>query len=101
VQNVTVADDPAFSAEPFLRVPSLQVNVEFLPLLWQEVRVSRLVLRAPEVTVIRDKKGRLNVTSLGPTGAREEGPTKAEQEAEPPSRRPPWQPFRSLSLSWR
>ena len=32
-ENFTLADDPAFSADPFVQAKSLQANVRFLPLL--------------------------------------------------------------------
>jgi len=72
--GVTLADDPAFSKEPFVHVADLRVNVKLLPLLKKKVEVKRLVLREPQVTVIVDKDGRRNFDSLmkkGEQGAAE------------------------------
>ena len=42
-----IADDPAFSADAFVRADDLQVNVALWPLLSQEIQVSRLILHSP------------------------------------------------------
>lgn len=84
LEGVAVADDPAFSRGEFLRVPELRVNVEFLPLLWKELRVSRLVLREPVVVVIREKNGAFNFVSLGPAETEQAPPPGAAAETVPP-----------------
>ncbi len=66
LKNFALADDRAFSKKDALRAADLQVNVEFFPLLWKEVRVTRLILRKPVIRLIRNKKGKLNFASLGP-----------------------------------
>lgn len=65
LKNFALADDQAFSREDFLRADDLQVNVAFLPLLRKELRVTRLILHQPVITIIRDKKGQFNFASLG------------------------------------
>ncbi|MGH7934707.1 MAG: AsmA family protein [Candidatus Binataceae bacterium] len=65
VTHVKVADDPAFSKEPFLTANNVAVEVEFLPLLFRHVKVRRLVLEEPQVRVIRNPAGVLNVRTIG------------------------------------
>ncbi|MGE0684710.1 MAG: AsmA family protein, partial [Candidatus Binatia bacterium] len=65
LSNFALADDPTFSQENFLQAADLQVNVEFLPLFWKELRVTRLILHQPAITIIRDKRGQFNFASLG------------------------------------
>ncbi|HEX5132229.1 MAG TPA: AsmA-like C-terminal domain-containing protein [Candidatus Krumholzibacteria bacterium] len=74
VQDVTVADDPAFASEPFVRVADLRVNVALMPLLKKRVEVKRFVLNDPVVSVIKGDGGRFNFTSLVETAA---GPAAA------------------------
>ncbi len=62
--DVTVGDDPAFSAEPFFTAQSGAVRVRILPLLRKEVEVKRLVLDQPVVRVIKNEAGVLNTASL-------------------------------------
>ncbi len=65
LKDFALSDDPSFSPTDFVRAQDLQVNVEFLPLLWKEIRVKRLILHRPQITLIRDSKGRFNFASLG------------------------------------
>jgi hypothetical protein len=82
LENLTLADDRAFSTEDFLRAADLQVNVAFFPLLRKELRVKRLILHKPVVRAIRDKGGAFNFASLGGPGRSE--PQK-KTEGGPPS----------------
>ncbi len=83
LQNFALADDQAFSSGDFARAADLQVNVKFLPLLWQELRVTRLILHRPVITVIRDKKGQFNFASLG--SAEKDKTDKEAEAAAPPA----------------
>jgi uncharacterized protein involved in outer membrane biogenesis len=65
LENVSVADDSAFSSEPFLTARELQVNAKLLPLLKKRFEIKRVVLREPFIHVIRDEEGRLNTTTIG------------------------------------
>ncbi len=44
LREVVIADDPAFSSRPFLTVPSVQVAVQWKPLLQRHVQVERVVV---------------------------------------------------------
>jgi uncharacterized protein involved in outer membrane biogenesis len=68
LEDVAVADDPAFSAEPFARVADLRVNVKLMPLLRKKVEVKRLVLRDAVVSLITDENGVRNIDSMIPSG---------------------------------
>ncbi|MGH7360461.1 MAG: AsmA family protein [Candidatus Methylomirabilales bacterium] len=63
--DLSIGEDPAFGREPFLRAKAAQVRVAFLPLLRGRVEVSRAILEAPRLTLVRDTRGQWNVTSLG------------------------------------
>jgi len=65
VGGVTILDDPAFSAEPFVSLTSLDVGVKLLPLLSKQVEVEEIALRDPVVTVIANKAGVMNVSTIG------------------------------------
>src|SRR5438034_5331799 len=58
LKQFSVADDPAFAKEPFVRAEDLQVNMKLLPLFRKEIEVSKVILHQP---VIKDRKStRLN-----------------------------------------
>lgn len=60
LDDFTIADDPAFSDEPFVRAKSLQVDVQILPLLRKELKVKRITLNDPVIRVIRNESGAIN-----------------------------------------
>ena len=76
-----IADDPAFSADAFVRADDLQVNVALWPLLSREIQVSRLILNSPQIQLIRDEQGQFNFTSLSRTAT-------ASAEQKPPQETP-------------
>src|SRR4030095_4601062 len=61
--NFPVADDPAFSADAFLRAKDLRVDLRFLPLLIGQFRFKRLVLESPLISIVRDARGQYNFAS--------------------------------------
>jgi AsmA protein len=64
--DISISDDPSFSPSPFVRAKSLQVGVEMRPLLLSRVvRVTRISLEQPEITLIRSKTGGWNFSSIG------------------------------------
>ena len=68
VAGVAVLDDPAFGSSPFTSLTSLDVGVKLLPLLTGKVEVEDITLRNPVITVIKNKNGVLNVSTVGRTG---------------------------------
>jgi AsmA protein len=65
-QNISIADDPAFSNTPFLTAKSVDVSVEMMPLLFfRSVRVTALTLKEPELALLRAPSGKWNFSSLG------------------------------------
>lgn len=63
--NLKIADDPAFSNTPFLTAAQTALEVKFLPLLHGRVEVVSLDLDQPNIRILKDAEGRLNVDSLG------------------------------------
>jgi hypothetical protein len=65
-ENISIADDAAFSRSPFLRARSLKVGAEVFPLLFSHaLRVSSLTIEQPQVNLLRSSSGRWNFASLG------------------------------------
>jgi AsmA protein len=64
--DLSIADDPKFSKDPFLTAKSLKVGVELMPLLTsKKVNVSSLTIDKPQVMLLRDAAGHWNVSTLG------------------------------------
>jgi AsmA protein len=66
VDNVSIADDPAFSTAPFVTAKSLKAGVELMPLIVsRSLRVESFVLDEPSVVLLRAPSGAWNFSSLG------------------------------------
>jgi len=68
VTGFAVLDNPAFGSSPFASLTSLDVGVKLMPLLSGRVEVEDITLRDPVITVIKNKNGVLNVSTVGRTG---------------------------------
>ncbi len=77
IAGFTVMDDPAFGAQPFASLSSLDIGVKLLPLLQKRVEVEEITLRDPVITVIKNSHGVLNTATLG-----KKGPPKPEEPVE-------------------
>jgi AsmA protein len=77
LENFAVADDPAFSSEPFIEAKSLQVNAKLLPLLRKKFEIKRVILHEPLIRITRDENGNLNTSSFGSASA-QRGQSRAD-----------------------
>ncbi|TKS58913.1 MAG: hypothetical protein EWM72_02565 [Nitrospira sp.] len=68
IAGFAALDDPAFGSGPFTSLTSLDVGVKLIPLLSGKVEVEEITLRDPVITVIKNKNGVLNVSTIGRTG---------------------------------
>lgn len=64
LRDVALADDPAFSGEPFIAAAGLQVNARLWPLLRKRFEVKRAVLHSPAIRIIRNEAGVFNFASM-------------------------------------
>jgi AsmA protein len=65
--NISIADDPAFSKTPFVQGKSLKVGVELIPLIFsKQLHVTELTLNQPEISLVHSQDGeKWNFSSLG------------------------------------
>jgi AsmA protein len=69
VDNLVIADDPAFSHSPFLQAKELKAGVALLPLIFSgKLEVSSFTVTEPNVTILRSPSGKWNFSSLGAGG---------------------------------
>jgi AsmA protein len=68
VAGFSVLDDPAFGAGQFASLSSLDVGVKLGPLLSGKIEVEEVTLREPVITVIKNKNGVLNASTIGRKG---------------------------------
>ena len=61
-EDLSIADDPAYSKEPFIRAKSLKVGVEVMPLIFSKtLHVTDITLDKPEIVLLRDASGKWNL----------------------------------------
>ncbi len=64
--NISISDDPAFSKGPFLQASSVQVGLEWLPLIFShQIKATSITVDKPEVVLLRNSAGKWNYSSLG------------------------------------
>ncbi len=65
-QQLTIADDPAFSQQPFLTSQQINIGVEVMPLLTsREVKIRSIAIASPHIALISNQAGVWNYASLG------------------------------------
>src|SRR5690349_9284254 len=57
--DISIADDPAFSRDPFVKAKSLDVGVQMKPLLFDhQVKIESLELNSPTVILLQSAAGK-------------------------------------------
>jgi len=95
-ENLSIADDPAFSKSPFVQAKALKVGVEMMPLIFsKQVHVTNLTLDQPQISLVKTSAGKWNFSSLGKNahppgaqGASPAPPAKAPEAAKKPAESP-------------
>ncbi|HMH14425.1 MAG TPA: DUF748 domain-containing protein [Edaphobacter sp.] len=65
-ENSSVADDPAFSNQPFLQTGPVKINVEMIPLLLNhEIHITGFTLDSPHIMLLRAPNGTWDYSSIG------------------------------------
>ncbi len=95
LSGFAVMDDPSFSATPFVSLNSLDVGVKIMPLLSGKVEVEEISLREPIITVIKNKAGVINVSTIGP---KTKPPQTTPQPEAPPQQGDPLQALALLAV---
>ena len=68
--NLSIADDPAFSRSAFLSAKSFRVGVEMMPLIFSKaLHITGLTIEKPAVTLLRNPAGKWNYSSLAAAGS--------------------------------
>ena len=66
VDDIKIADDPAFSKSPFVTAKSLKVGVELMPLIFsKQFNVTGITLDQPQITLLKAPNGTWNFSSIG------------------------------------
>jgi AsmA protein len=65
-ENATLADDPAFSTQPFLQASKVKIGIEVLPLIFsREIHITGFDIDSPKITLLRAANGTWNYSTIG------------------------------------
>jgi AsmA protein len=79
-ENATVADDPAFSTQPFIQADSVKINVALLPLIFsKELDVEGFLMESPKIQLLRAGDGTWNYSKIGPANQAASKSTEPKQ----------------------
>jgi AsmA family len=77
--QISIADDPTFSTQPFLAAKSLSVGIDVMPLIFsRDLRVHSFNFNDPQVQLLRTAAGQWNFASLGAPAATPQAGASAE-----------------------
>jgi AsmA protein len=81
--SLTIADDAAYSTQPFLQSKQLKVGVELMPLLLRkELHVKKLSIVHPQIQMIQNADGKWNFSTIGTTAAKSNSSGASEQNSQ-------------------
>jgi AsmA protein len=81
IDNLVIADDPAFSPSPFLQAKEVKVGVALFPLIFsRRLEVRSFTVTDPQVSLLRAPSGQWNFSNMGAGGAKGK---KSENSAAP------------------
>ena len=81
--DITIADDPAFNKDPFLKAASVKVGVQLMPLIFsKQLKVTSLTIQKPDITLLKNAAGKWNYSTLGSTAQTQK--TKPEPSGKAP-----------------
>jgi AsmA protein len=80
--NISIADDPAFSKDPFVTAKSLKASIEVIPLVFSKrLHITGITLDEPQITLLKAANGKWNFSSIGGTAAQPAQPAPPAAQA--------------------
>ena len=92
--NISIADDPAFSKNPFVTAKELKASVEVMPLVFSKtLHVTGITLDEPQITLLQTANGKWNFASVGGNAPQPaQAPAEAGKPGQAPTTAPSGQP---------
>ena len=97
-RDLTVSEDPAFGAGPFLTADELHIGIELRPLIFShQLNIRSFEIDSPKINIIRAANGTWNVSSIGHNVAQAAANTSAAKPGGPPL--PPLPPLTDMKVA--
>src|SRR3989338_170740 len=86
-KHLSIAEDPRFAATPFIQTKELKMQLRWLPLLMGDIVIKKFILDEPEIQIIKNEEGVLNLSALKGPGKRVSEGAKETREAKEEKKR--------------
>jgi len=97
LMDFTLADDPAYSAEDYVRAGDIQINVKLWPLFKKQFQIKKVILNQPVIRIVRNRNGAFNFSTIGKKEKKEDQVKEdSKREKKPPAVKEPAALFISL-----
>ncbi|HPN55226.1 MAG TPA: AsmA family protein [Candidatus Omnitrophota bacterium] len=81
LSDFTVADNPAFSSDPFFSTHQIEAGIDVLSFIkTRQISVPSILISAPRINLIRNAEGVLNVQTLGAQSGQPSAPAPSGQK---------------------
>src|SRR5947207_6998952 len=81
--NISISDDPAFNKGPFLQASSLQIGLEWMPLIFsKQLKIDSLTVNKPDILLLKNGAGKWNYSSMGNSASKTRGPAASDPPQE-------------------
>lgn len=86
-KQVSIAEDPRFAATPFIQARELKMQLRWLPLVLGNIDIKKFVLDTPEIQIIKNEEGILNLSALASSERRARETSKETREVKETKKR--------------
>lgn len=87
-KRLSITEDPRFAATPFIQTKELQMQLRWLPLLLGNIEIKKFILDEPEIQIIRNEEGILNLSALASSARKPAESRREAREPKEPIKRP-------------
>jgi hypothetical protein len=84
-RELRIAEDPHFAATPFIQTKQLTMRLRWLPLLAGRFEIDKFILDEPEIQIIRNEAGALNIAGVAAPKKKPREPPGETREKKAPS----------------
>ena len=82
-KDLRIAEDPRFAATPFVQTKELKMQLRWLPLLVGKFQIIKFILDEPEIQIIKNETGSLNVATLASREKKPKEPGEVKEGKRP------------------
>lgn len=87
-KGLSIAEDSRFAATPFIQTKELKMQLRWLPLLLGNIEINKFILDEPEIQIIRNEEGTLNLSALASSEKRARETRREAREVKETKKRP-------------